>query len=64
MSDVFNILAPVLVLGMIAYVATLLGFFKSTHRDGLSKYVFDFAVPMLLFSSVVQLSPPKVSTIN
>ena len=64
MSDVFNILAPVLVLGMIGYIATRLGFFRSTHRDGLSKYVFDFAVPMLLFSAVVQLNPPKVSTIN
>ena len=28
MSDVFNILAPVLVLGMIGYVATRLRFFK------------------------------------
>ena len=64
MSDVFNILTPILVLGMIGYIPTRLGFFKSTHRDGLSKYVFDFAVPMLLFSAVVQLDPPKVSTIN
>ncbi|HCL69001.1 MAG TPA: hypothetical protein DIC49_05740 [Gammaproteobacteria bacterium] len=64
MSDVFNILAPVLVLGMIGYIATRLGLFNSTHRDGLSKYVFDFAVPMLLFSAVVQLNPAKVSTIN
>ena len=64
MSEVFNILAPVLVLGMIGYLATRLGFFKNTHRDGLSKYVFDFAVPMLLFSAVVQLNPPKIPTVN
>ena len=63
MSEVFNILAPVLVLGMIGYLATWLGFFKNTHRDGLSKYVFDFAVPMLLFSAVVQLNPPKIPTV-
>ncbi|MBU25663.1 MAG: hypothetical protein CMD99_06505 [Gammaproteobacteria bacterium] len=64
MNDVLNVLAPVLALGMIGYVATRLGFFQGAHRDGLSKYVFDFAVPMLLFSTVVQLEPPKVSTID
>ena len=55
MKEVFNILAPVLALGLIGYFATRFKFFLSSHRDGLSKYVFDFAVPMLLFSAVVEL---------
>ncbi len=62
MADIFQVLAPILALGLIGYFATRLGHFQSTHRDGLAKYVFDFAVPMLLFSAVVQLEPPKAST--
>ena len=62
MNEVFNILAPVLALGLIGYFATRFGVFLSTHRDGLSKYVFDFAVPMLLFSAIVELEPPEAST--
>ena len=62
MNEVFNSLAPVLALGLIGYFATRFGFFLSTHRDGLSKYVFDFAVPMLLFSAIVELEPPEAST--
>lgn len=62
MNEVLNILAPVLALGLIGYFATRFRFFLSTHRDGLSKYVFDFAVPMLLFSAIVELEPPEVST--
>jgi len=61
MNEVFYVLAPVLALGLIGYFATRFGFFLSSHRDGLSKYVFDFAVPMLLFSAVVELEPPKAS---
>ena len=61
MNEVFYILAPVLALGLIGYFATRFGFFLGSHRDGLSKYVFDFAVPMLLFSAVVELEPPKAS---
>ena len=62
MNEVFNILAPVLAMGLIGYFATRFGFFLGTHRDGLSKYVFDFAVPMLLFSAIVELEPPEAST--
>ncbi len=61
MNQVFYVLAPILALGVIGYTATRFGFFLSSHRDGLSKYVFDFAVPMLLFSAVVELEPPKAS---
>jgi malonate transporter len=58
MNEVFQVLAPVFALGLIGYSATRFKFFLSSHRDGLSKYVFDFAVPMLLFSAVVELEPP------
>ena len=61
MNEVFYVLAPVFVLGLIGYSATRFRFFTSSHRDGLSKYVFDFAVPILLFSTVVELDQPVVS---
>ena len=61
MNEVFYVLAPVFVLGLIGYSATRFRFFTSSHRDGLSKYVFDFAVPILLFSTVVELDPPVIS---
>jgi predicted permease len=61
MTEVVYVLAPVLALGLIGYFSTRLGFFSGSHRDGLSKYVFDFAVPMLLFSAVVELESPKAS---
>jgi malonate transporter len=61
MKEVFYLLAPVFALGLIGYSATRFRFFLSSHRDGLSKYVFDFAVPILLFSAVVELEPPLES---
>ena len=61
MNEVFHVLAPVFALGLIGYFATRFRFFLSSHRDGLSKYVFDFAVPILLFSTVVELEPPLES---
>lgn len=64
MSEVFAILAPILALGFIGYIATRFGLFLDIHRDGLSKYVFDFAVPMLLFSAVVELERPEVSAVD
>ena len=64
MNDVFNILVPILGLGLIGYCATKLGFFSQTNREGLAKYVFDFAVPILLFVSVVQLEIPAKSTLK
>lgn len=63
-SPVFEVMAPVLGLGLIGFIATRTGFFLATHREGLAKYVFDFAVPMLLFSAVVQFEPPKESAIT
>ena len=61
MNEVFQVLAPVFGLGLIGYSATRFRFFLSSHRDGLSKYVFDFAVPMLLFSAVVEVEVPVES---
>lgn len=61
MTEVIDVLSPVVVLGLIGYFSTRFGFFSGSHRDGLSKYVFDFAVPMLLFSAVVELESPKAS---
>lgn len=61
---VIDVLAPILLLGLIGYVATRTGHFEAAHRDGLAKYVFDFAVPMLLFSAVVKLETPAASAID
>lgn len=58
-ETVFAVLAPILALGLIGFIATRAGYFQPSHREGLTKYVFDVAVPMLLFSAIVELKPPK-----
>lgn len=64
MNNILNILLPVLGLGSFGYIATKLGHFSQSNREGLAKYVFDFAVPVLLFSAVVQLETPSKSTMH
>jgi malonate transporter and related proteins len=61
-ETVFAVLAPILALGLIGFIATRAGYFQPSHREGLTKYVFDVAVPMLLFSAIVELKPPQAST--
>lgn len=48
MEAVVDITAPVFALGLLGYLAARLGFFPDEAASGLARFVFDFAVPMML----------------
>jgi malonate transporter and related proteins len=62
LGSILNVIAPVLLLGVFGFAATKVGYFRAAHREGLEKYVFDYAVPVLLFHAVVKLDTPTAST--
>lgn len=49
MEEVLEICVPVFGLSMLGYLATRIGWFSEQSADGLARFVFDWAVPMLLF---------------
>ena len=57
MNAVVDIYAPVFALGLLGYASARFGFFTRAHADGLEKFVFDFAVPLLLFRTLAQAEP-------
>ena len=57
MNTVVDIYAPVFALGLLGYASARFGFFTRAHADGLEKFVFDFAVPLLLFRTLAQAEP-------
>ena len=56
MESVFDAILPVFGILVIGYLAARLGFMEDSAVDGLSKFVFNFAVPLLLFRKVAQAS--------
>ena len=61
LGTIVTVIAPVLLLGVFGFVATKVGYFRAAHREGLGKYVFDHAVPILLFHAVLKLDFPTAS---
>ena len=49
MEEVLEICVPVFGLSMLGYLATRIGWFSEQSTEGLARFVFDWAVPMLLF---------------
>ena len=49
MQEVLEICVPVFGLSMLGYLATRIGWFSGPSAEGLARFVFDWAVPMLLF---------------
>ena len=58
MNAVLNIITPVLGLGLLGYIAAKLGWFSDNSIEGLSRYVFDWAVPALLIRSFINTDLP------
>jgi len=54
MHAVFEISAPVFGIGFIGYFAVRFGLFSAAHADGLARFVYHFAVPLLLFRTLAQ----------
>jgi predicted permease len=48
LNAVIDVVAPVFGLGLIGYIAARLGFFSENMAQGLARFVFDYAVPLLL----------------
>ncbi len=53
MISILDIVAPVFGIVGLGWLATRVGLFKDDWIDGLAGFVFRFAIPMLLFSSMV-----------
>ena len=52
MNVVFEVSIPVFGLGLLGYLATRLGYFSRDNADALAKFVYGFAVPLLLFRTL------------
>ncbi|MDD9858109.1 MAG: AEC family transporter [Gammaproteobacteria bacterium] len=52
MNIVLEVSTPVFGLGLLGYFAARMGYFSTHHADGLAKFVYDFAVPLLLFRTL------------
>ena len=52
MNVVFEVSIPVFGLGLLGYFATRLGYFSRDNADGLAGFVYNFAVPLLLFRTL------------
>lgn len=59
---IFNIIFPIFAIAGIGYAFALLGLFTQAHGQGLSRYVMNFAIPILLFQSLSRIELPE--TIN
>ncbi len=57
MNAVFEISIPVFGLGLLGYFATRLGYFSRENAEGLAKFVYNFAVPLLLFRTLAHAGP-------
>ncbi|MBE9553724.1 MAG: AEC family transporter [Proteobacteria bacterium] len=58
MESVFDSILPVFGILVIGYLAARFGFMEEAAVDGLSKFVFNFAVPLLLFRKIAQAGLP------
>lgn len=58
MSLVANIILPVFGLVALGYVAGLVGWMKPAAIEGLSTFVFNFAIPVMLFQSIAVANLP------
>lgn len=54
METVFDATLPIFGILVIGYLAARFGFMQESAIDGLSKFVFNFAVPVLLFRKLAQ----------
>lgn len=64
MSAVLPIVAPIFTLVALGYLATWIGWFDIGHRAGLSRFVFRFAIPTLLFRKLSTVPLPELSALS
>lgn len=59
METVINVAAPVFGLGLLGYLAARVGWFSDEAAGGLARFVFDFAVPLMLVRVFVHAQLPS-----
>jgi len=59
-GPVIDIILPIFGILLIGYTTASFGWFDQTAVRGLTRYVFDFAVPMLLLRTIATTSLPEV----
>ena len=59
LESVISIVAPVFALGFLGYLSTRLGWFSDEAAGGLARFVFDFAVPLMLVRVFVHAELPS-----
>ena len=52
MNVVFEVSIPIFGIGLLGYFATRLGYFSRDNAEGLARFVYNFAVPLLLFRTL------------
>jgi malonate transporter len=57
--NVIEVVAPVFLLVLIGYLVAYAGILKTRDIDGLTRFVFNIALPVLLFDSLVQVTLPS-----
>ena len=58
-GPVVDVILPIFGLLMVGYITVMLGWFDQTAIRGLTRFVFDFAVPMLLLRTVSTAKLPE-----
>ena len=58
-GPVIDVIFPIFGLLMVGYITVILGWFDQTAIRGLTRFVFDFAVPMLLLRTVSTAQLPE-----
>ena len=58
-GPVVDVIFPIFGLLMVGYITVMLGWFDQTAIRGLTRFVFDFAVPMLLLRTVSNAKLPE-----
>ena len=64
MNSVLDVTLPVFGIGLLGYFATRLGLFSAQAGEGLARFVFDFAIPLLLLRTFANSDLPDVLPLN
>lgn len=53
------IILPIFIIALLGYVLAQIGFFRPSHIEGLTRYVFYVAIPVLLFNAMSTIAFPE-----
>ncbi len=56
--DIIGIIVPVFLIAVLGYLLTWVGLFRTRDVEGLTRYVFSVALPVMLFDSMAKIELP------